>query len=91
MVNYKRGGIMLNSDIKNFEDTSVIKLDKNCRIVIPAKVRNAMKIKDGSSVKLVYKNGELTITPDKKVCSICFSEKEVQRVDNDIFICKNCN
>ena len=73
------------------EEVYIIKLDKNCRIVIPVKVRKEMRIRGGSSVKLTYKNKVLSVEAEKENCIICHGEKDVVYLkDNDVYMCENC-
>lgn len=74
------------------------RLDKVGRVAIPAPIRQALNISEGSMVEFGVQGSTVTLTRYSPVCFICGDDHDVARyrikgrggVENDCRICASC-
>ena len=66
-----------------------VRINSEGRVVIPAKVRRDLNIKNGDMLALEMNDGTIIITPAAARCMVCQSTNDLIEA-NDIILCKAC-
>lgn len=68
------------------------KIDAIGRIILPAEIREVLRIKEGDSMIITADtmNGEIKIKKTVKNCLICHTEHNLKEIRPDYFLCKHC-
>lgn len=77
----------------DLECVTYVPTDNFSRFVIPKKIRNAMGIKTNDAVKLIFKDGVLTVEQAFETCFICGESKKSGADINEFNgkkICSKC-